>query len=349
MKKNFLIIGGGIAGTVLSLKLKAAGYQIDLLDNHLKDNATKIAAGMINPVNFKRMITCWRADDFLAVAIPFYQELEEKWGQTFLNPVRLAKLMNNEHEDQLWQEGCEKEATKNFLNPTYITEQYKDLFNFDQSIGEVNNLFQLNTEVFLNAAHQLFQTSGELIQEELNHDDLKVSESEVIWKEMTYDKVIFSEGMGISNNPFFNYLPFKATKGELIKVKTDFNLKHTIKKNIFFHPEGNNEYWVGATYDWSDLSWENSEKGRADLVSKLDKIVKFDYEILEQKAGVRPTVKDRRPYLGQHPEHENLYVFNGLGTRGVLMAPLLADHLISFIKGEVELDKEVDIQRIKIV
>lgn len=345
MKKDFLIVGGGIAGTVLALKLKLSGYQIDLVDNHFKDNATKVAAGMINPVNFKRMITCWRADEFLENAIPFYKDLEKTWNQSFLNPVRLAKLMNSEHEDQLWQEGCEKDATKDFLNPEYISEQYKELFSFDQSVGEVNNLFQLETNTFLNEAHAFLKSS--VIQDELNYNDLQINSSAVKWKDRIYDQVIFAEGMGIINNPFFNYLPFKATKGELIKVKTDFDLTHTIKKNIFFHPEGNNEYWVGATYDWSDLTWENSEKGREDLVSKLDKIVKFDYQIIEQKAGVRPTVKDRRPYLGRHPEFSNLLVFNGLGTRGVLMAPLLSDHLISFVEGKEDLNEDVDIQRIK--
>lgn len=348
MEKDILIVGGGIAGSVLAIKLINKGYAVDLVDNHFKENASKIAAGMINPVNFKRMITCWNAKDFLSNCIPFYKDLEEKWNVSFLNDVRLAKLMNSEHENELWQEACAKEATKEYLNPEYISESYKDLFQFDFAVGEVNNLYQLDTDVFLNTAQQVLMDSESLIKENFDHPDLKLSEEGVVWKSKSYSKVIFSEGMGITRNPFFNYLPFKATKGELIKVKADFDIKHTIKKNIFFHPEGNNEYWVGATYDWSDLTWETSEKGKEDLLSKLNKVVKFDFEVTDHKAGVRPTVKDRRPYLGQHPEHSQLYVFNGLGTRGVMMAPLLADHFTSFLKDKTPLIQELDIQRVKV-
>lgn len=347
MDKDFLVVGGGIAGSVLALKLKAQGFQIDLVDNHFKDNATKIAAGMINPVNFKRMITCWNAEDFLEQAIPFYKNLEADWGVSFLKDVSLAKLMNSDHEDQLWKEGCEKDQTKHYLNSEYISSQYQDLFKFDHSVGEVNGIYQLETEIFLSQVQNYLSQENSLFVEQFNFDDLTIQNEGLMWKERTYKKVVFAEGMGIVNNPYFNYLPFKATKGDLIKVKTDFDLKHTIKKNIFFHPEGNQEYWVGATYDWNDLSWEPSDKGRDELVSKLEKIAKFDYEILEQKAGVRPTVKDRRPYLGSHRDHHNLFVFNGLGTRGVLMAPLLADHLIDHILNGKALMDEVNISRIE--
>ena len=348
MEKDFLIIGGGIAGSVLAIKLMDEGYSVDLVDNHFKENASKIAAGMINPVNFKRMITCWNAEHFLSNCIPFYKELEEKWNVSFLNNVRLAKLMNSEHENELWQEACHKEATKDYLNPDYISEDYKELFQFDFAVGEVNNLYQVDTDVFLTAVQHLLINSDSLIKDDFQHSDLELSEDEVKWKGNTYGRVIFAEGMGVSKNPFFNYLPFKATKGELIKVKIDFDIKHTIKKNIFFHPEGNNEYWVGATYDWSDLTWETSEKGRQDLLDKLEKVVKFDFKVTDHKAGVRPTVKDRRPYLGQHPDHSKLHVFNGLGTRGVMMAPLLADHFTSFLKDKTPLIQELDIQRVKV-
>ena len=49
--------------------------------------------------------------------------------------------------------------------------------------------------------------------------------------------------------------------------------------------------------------------------------------------------------MGKHPNFDSLYIFNGLGTKGYLMAPLLAQEMTDYMLDEKLLDKEIDIQR----
>ena len=60
---------------------------------------------------------------------------------------------------------------------------------------------------------------------------------------------------------------------------------------------------------------------------------------------IRPTIKDRRPLVGTHPIHPNLAVLNGLGTRGVMIAPTAAKQLYNYLENGVDVDKEYSILR----
>ena len=138
------------------------------------------------------------------------------------------------------------------------------------------------------------------------------------------------------------------TKGELITVKLDgLNVEELIKSNITLLPLGNDVYKVSATFNWSDKDELCSVKAREELLAKLKELVKINPVVINQYAGLRPTVKDRRPLLGAHPNHQNILVFNGLGTRGLLMSPYLSLQLIEFMDEGVRLDPEVDIKRYK--
>ena len=74
-------------------------------------------------------------------------------------------------------------------------------------------------------------------------------------------------------------------------------------------------------------------------------VLKLPFQILEHKAQIRATVIDRRPLIGRHPEYENVYILNGLGTRGVLMSPILSNWLFRLIENNEKLPPEADIKR----
>jgi glycine/D-amino acid oxidase-like deaminating enzyme len=157
---------------------------------------------------------------------------------------------------------------------------------------------------------------------------------------------LFAEGYGLHSNPFFNYLPLDGTKGELFIIKApNLDLNVIVNTSIFIIPLGNNLFKIGATYHWDDKTNQPTENGKNELIAKLNEIITCDYEIIEHSAGVRPTVKDRRPLLGTHPKHKNLHILNGLGTRGVMLAPSMAFDLYHFIENKLPLDKTIDIKR----
>lgn len=69
------------------------------------------------------------------------------------------------------------------------------------------------------------------------------------------------------------------------------------------------------------------------------------FEVVYQSAGIRPTVKDRRPLVGQHSQYKNLYILNGLGTRGVIVAPAISKQLYDLIEQNEPLESEINIAR----
>ena len=113
---------------------------------------------------------------------------------------------------------------------------------------------------------------------------------------------------------------------------------------IFVLPVGENIFRVGATHEWDFTDENPSENARQFLEEKLNRLLTLPYSVVDHKAGIRPTVRDRRPLLGRHREHKNVYLFNGLGTKGVQLSPFMAHHFAEFLNGG-RLDPEVDIRR----
>jgi glycine/D-amino acid oxidase-like deaminating enzyme len=118
-----------------------------------------------------------------------------------------------------------------------------------------------------------------------------------------------------------------------------------IKKGIYLVNLYDDVYKVGATYEWNDLTENTSEQGKTYLEEKLNDFLKVPYEVLKHEANIRPTTKDRKAIIGEHPKHKNMFVLNGLGTKGVMHAPYLAKQLLDLINKNLEVDKEISINR----
>ena len=187
-----------------------------------------------------------------------------------------------------------------------------------------------------------------LFDEKFDYNSLLITQKTVSYKSISAQKIVFCEGHRLTENPFFNYLPLMRTKGELMTVKLEgLQVQELIKSNITLLPLGNDLYKVGATFNWNDKDEVCTLKAKEELLVKLKELVNINPVLIKQYAGLRPTVKDRRALLGAHSNYDNVIVFNGLGTRGLLISPYLSLQLIEFMEKGVALDPEVDIKRYK--
>jgi glycine/D-amino acid oxidase-like deaminating enzyme len=160
------------------------------------------------------------------------------------------------------------------------------------------------------------------------------------------NKLVFCEGYKGKYNPFFSYLPFQFSKGEVLEIAVkNISANYIINGGVFILPLKNGNLKVGSTYFWDDETELPTKRGLDELTEKLDKMLLSKYEITQHRAGIRPTVNDRKPFLGFHPKHKNIAIFNGLGTKGVMLAPFFANHFCEHIENSTNLLKEVDIQR----
>ena len=319
-----------------------------VVDDANPSTASKIAAGLYNPVVFKRLVKSWLADDLLPYMDTFYPEMEKLLGSKFYFSKRILKPFAEEQEKVLWLKKTQEEIGK-YLNEAIYTEDLNGIVFNPLGISEVMHAGNLDTLQFLNSCNEYLRKSDLFIEEQFDHSQISMSKSSVNYKEISSNKIIFCEGYKTTENPFFKWLPFKLTKGETLIIKLSeehvIPTEIVINKAVFILPIGSNTYKVGATYEWNDLSEKCTEKGRAELIEKLQKVLKVPFEIIDQQAGIRPTVNDRRPLIGLHPEHPQLAVFNGMGTKGVMLAPFFAHQFANFLEHQTPLDKEVDIAR----
>jgi glycine/D-amino acid oxidase-like deaminating enzyme len=345
---DYILVGQGIAGTVLAWTLIEQGKSVFIIDDPAYSNASRIAAGLYNPVVFKRLVKSWMADELIPIMDDFYPRIERKLNIKCYHKKQIVKLFAEPNEKEFWLKKTKEEVGK-YLSPVINEEFLADIVNVTLGSSEVEHAGNLETLLFLNASSEYFRKHDLLLEERFSYNDLKILADRVNYKNTEASKIIFCEGHKNTDNPWFGHLPFKLTKGEIITVKLSHGHvipdNKVINKGVFILPLGNNKYKVGSTYEWNELTDETTERGREELKGKLEKILKVPFEIIAHEAGIRPTVNDRRPILGLHPQHPALGIFNGMGTKGVMLAPYFAKQLVNFLENKTPLNSEVDIQR----
>ena len=345
MEVDYLIIGSGLAGIAFAETCLSHHKKIMVL-NDTSQNSTTIAGGLYNPIVLKRFTIIWEAEAQLAISIPFYKKLEDKLGTTFLYEIPLLRKLNNIEEQNNWFAASDKPNLSKYLSGELETLNNKAVQS-NYKFGKVHETGFLDTKKLKESYTNYLIIKNCYSEQTFDYSKLEINEDFIEYKDIRAKQIVFAEGFGIHNNPYFNNLPLDGTKGELLIIKSeDLKLKEIINSSIWILPLGNNLYKVGATYNWQDKTNQKTEAGKLELLTSLKELITCDFEVVEHLAGVRPTVKDRRPLLGKHHQHNHLYILNGLGTRGVLFAPYLSDKLFQFIENKTELDNEISIERI---
>lgn len=341
---DYIIVGAGLSGIAVAEELLNAGKKIKVYENHSQKSSV-VAGGIFNPVILKRFTLAWNADKQLEVALPFYKELEEKLNVSIIKEMPIYRRFNSVEEQNNWFEATDKPSLSKFLDPKLVSSINSSIPS-DHSFGKVNHTGVINTELLINHFSNYIRSFGALESEEFEHDLLHFRTGGVEYKGIHAKAVIFCEGYGMKDNPFFNCLPLHGNKGEYIIIKAeDLKMEVAVKSSVFILPIGNDHYKVGATYDNNDHTSEPKEASKEYLLKKLDAFLKCDYTLVDQVAGIRPATPDRKPMVGNHPDHATIYCCNGFGSRGVLIAPTIAKELVGHLLNNTDISEEVNISR----
>ncbi|MGB5931251.1 MAG: FAD-dependent oxidoreductase, partial [Cyclobacteriaceae bacterium] len=187
--------------------------------------------------------------------------------------------------------------------------------------------------------------SGLYMDERFDEPKLDIRENSIRYGDLEAEKIVFCQGNGAVNSHYFGWLPFRPVKGEVLTVTAGAEAGTIYNRGVFMLPRGNGRFRVGATYDWRNLNTEPTEEAKQELLERLGQLCPLPVTVEEQVAGVRPATKDRRPFLGVHPEHPRLAIFNGLGTKGVSLAPYFGRQMADFLGENKEIQPEVNISR----
>jgi glycine oxidase len=348
-QRYYIIVGQGIAGTVMALTLLEQGCSVRIIDNPSLSGASRVAAGLYNPIVFKRLVKSWKADELIPFMDEFYPGQETLLSTRFYYKKEIIKVFSDAPEKELWIKKGSDDVGR-YMEKNIQVDFLTDVLCANQGTAKVFSAGNLDARTFVNASREYFKSKGILLEEAFDYEKLEIGSDHAKYKGTRADKIIFCEGYRAVENPWFSWLPFKLTKGEVLTIRLEgkqIPFDTVINKGVFVLPLGDDLYRVGATYNWKDLSEDPTAEGREELIEKIKELLCIPFEVLAHEAGVRPTVSDRRPLIGLHPTHSCLAVFNGMGTKAVMLAPYFAGAFADHLLREVILDPEADIRRFR--
>jgi len=340
-KYDVLVVGLGIAGVLLTEKLIAQNLRVLVFDTGIEQSSSHVAAGIINPITGRNFVKSWNFDKLLPYFVETYGKFEKALGIQVLHRLPLFRALKNQSETNEWI----YKSDQGYMNYPADVGQWKDAVSQPFDWGQVMETYRVDMGKLIKAYRDNLAAGKKLYETEFEYDKLNAAGDGLQYGHLYADKIVFCEGAGAVANPYFNYLPFRCTAGEVLILESDYLPRASmIKNNIFIVPVGDHKYWAGSSY-------KHLKTGGAfqpdfeHLKKQVETILKMPYKIVDYKYAIRPTTADRRPFLGVHPEHKNMFLFNGLGTKGASMGPYLADMMVSFMIQNEALDQEVDINR----
>ncbi|TXF75225.1 FAD-binding oxidoreductase [Chryseobacterium sp.] len=336
---DYIIVGGGYAALFFAHQLVMNGNSFLLFSDGCK-GASRVSAGIVNPLVLKKFTTFWLAQEQIEFFRKTLTEIQTYTGNDYLIDEQIHRLFHDKSERNLWLSKSETEELGNFLDPEIkFLETIKNPFG----TGRVNLSARLNVEAFFTDFFDYFKKNDSLSEEKFEYERISGSS----YGDINFRHIVFCEGMGVRQNPFFSHIPVIPNKGHHLKVKLSVKLNHklTLKKKHFLFPLDDELYYYGGTYDPNERPDAIDDFAEVQLRNGLSEFYPHEFEVAEVKYGFRPTVKDRRPILGNHPGHENFYVFNGLGARGVLSGCYFSKELFDHIENGKPLMPEVDVKR----
>ncbi|WP_306353179.1 NAD(P)/FAD-dependent oxidoreductase [Flavobacterium sp. '19STA2R22 D10 B1'] len=341
---DYLIVGSGLAGISFSEVVLKNNKTLCVFNDN-SQQSSQVAGGLYNPVILKRFSEVWQAQEQITLLDSFYAALGEKLGVQLDFKMPILRKFFSVEEQNNWFIAADKPLLSPFLSVDLINKKYNN-FPSPFGFGEVLQTGYVETGVLVEAYKKYLKSIDSFIEGTFDYDKLQVKDGFVQYEDIKARHIIFAEGFGMLSNPFFKELPLDGTKGELLIIKApDLDIDVVIKTSVFILPLGNHLYKVGATYNWKDKTNLPTEEGKLELVEKIKELIDCDFEIVEHLVGVRPTVKDRRPLLGTHAQYANIHILNGLGTRGVMLGPAMAQRLYDFIEFQKPLEREINISR----
>ncbi|SET84474.1 NAD(P)/FAD-dependent oxidoreductase [Hymenobacter actinosclerus] len=346
---DYLIIGYGIAGATLAAELRGRGRTVLVLDTPQPDSASRVAAGLMNPVAGKRFALAWRADELLTAAAAFYQVQEQRLGRPFFQALPIAKFFSSVQEqnallarsaDRPWLDFVDDISTGALPPLPGVSPQFGGLLVRRGGFVLVEELLTALT------AEGLAQ--GWLQHETFDWAALVAGPAGgfAYAGRVQARHVISCEGAATIQNPYFGWLPLTPNQGEVLTVECPGLPADTVlNKGAYVVPLGANRLRVGATYRWPPFAAGITAEAREELGQRLAELTALPFRVVDQRAGVRPAVRDRKPLLGTHPNLPGLHVFNGMGSKGVMLAPRLAQVMAEWLENDVEPWPEVNIRR----
>ncbi|MDF1756108.1 MAG: FAD-binding oxidoreductase [Verrucomicrobiales bacterium] len=335
MKVDHIIVGQGLAGSLLAWHLLQRGRKVLVVDRDEAVTSSKVAAGLVTPVSGQQYSLPEGIEETLTFAKQVYWDIEEELGQQYFHHLRIARLFGGKRDIEKWAKRLSDPGQKSRY------ESFAEKLEIDQSLInapfggiEVKNGGWLNVAAFVEGIRQyLLERLAYAVGTVKSRDVQCLPNGGVQWRNITAQNIIFCEGWKGVNNHFFGRIPMNNARGDILRCRAKLpeGESRIINRNGWILPLGNGEFRGGSSYDHHYLDEYPTKKGRAEVEEKIRVILKEDFEVIDHQSAIRPIIKRSQVFMGRHPEVNDIVYFNGLGSKGVLNAPArtlaLVEHL----------------------
>lgn len=341
-KVDYIIVGQGIAGIWLAYELIKRGYSIQIFNKETANTSSLKAAGLYNPITGRKMVKTWLADDLFPTLEERYSEIEEFFRTKCIHSIPIYRPFATIEDKNDWSilpdplmGGLVKEVEDQSLQYIDIKDELGGIIINYSGYIDLKRLITDSREIFINMG---------IYRPELFHNqNIEFAKDHIVYEDLEAKKILFCEGP--NSNSFWENLPFKLVRGELIDIECGLNCNHIVNKGVFMIPK-DGFFTVGSTYDHNHLTFEPQRSGVLNLKKRLGNLFSGMYKVIDQRAGVRPATFDRKPFIGLHPEKETLGIFNGFGTKGVSLTPFFAKQFVDFLEGKNKIASEANVERV---
>ena len=349
MKKfDYLVVGGGLAGSVFSFLALLRAKTVFMLNEPSKYgySASQISLGTYSPITGRHNAKTWKIKELMSCLYDTFAQAKDRYNSDFLFPRNVLLPIDDTEKQNTWQAALSNPYYEGYLKQV-SSELYHDFLKKSLEQIEIGESGYVDIKHFITCLRSELAQQGHYLEHKWYKEDTHFFEDKVIWKDISARHLVMCQGYRAMKEGYFTDLPFTPNKGEVLHIKMckPHHAKHMIKKNVQLIPKGIQNFTVGSTYGKDIDNLDVTKKALNFLNERISNMVSEPYEVLEQKAAIRPSTKDRYPLIGQHPSLAQCYILNGLGSKGVVFAPYLANQLLDFIEHGHKLDPQIDLKR----
>ncbi len=315
------IVGMGLAGTTLALKLSSYA-KLDLYDMSEPMSSSRVAAGLVNPVTGRRFVYSQAYMECFDAAHAWYKELEAAWGLAFFTPIDIQHRIGDRRFLDDFLVKSKEPIYRDFLE---LIEVYDDAFKI-----RIKGGYRLDIPTYLNSAQTALASNHQFSTAQFQYEDLMLG-SKLTYRDQHYDYIMFCEGFHLLQNPFFKDVPIDPQKGQVLIHAWDGSDALAYKDKYYNISLGEGKAWYGAVNSWEFEDEKPTAEATSVLSAAYLERLGTEAEIIEVKSAARPTTDTRLPFIKTSHRDDRLLSMNGLGTKGVLWAPVLAQNIVSYI------------------
>lgn len=335
-----LIIGQGLAGSLLAWELARLGADIRVASDPAGGGAWQAAAGLISPITGRRLALADGAGEYFPAAQELYDELERSLGRRFLHRLPIQRLLFDPEQVASWQKRRSLVAYRGWFDEPGLSVDALRALLRQRPLESITlrHTGWLDLPALIRAIRQWLEVRGALIPRRIDPARIEVRPEGVHCEGRRFERVLFCEGLDARTNPWLDRrLRFEPVSGDVLEIQSEKEIPPAWSGRIvnwgsWLIPLGNGRFRAGATHRRMDEPAAGLSGGKREVEKAVQSLLDLSFTTTAHRWGIRPILAQRLPCVQTLPGQPRIGLFNGLGSRGTLLAPYwaraLARHLI---------------------